>query len=61
MNLDPHWLKERYKDYTNDELNDRFRYLDMFGDDDKELGMIVQEAKRREREAHDHQSQLPLI
>lgn len=46
---DPHWLQERYKNYTDDDLHDRYRELTVFGDDDAEKLMIEQESKRREK------------
>lgn len=49
--LSPGYLKEYYKNWTSDDLHDRYRELSYFGDEKSfEKLMIEAESKRREEE-----------
>jgi hypothetical protein len=50
MNLDPHWLKERFKDDSDQEL----RFDLMFALNEEVETVIKAELERREKEANEH-------
>jgi hypothetical protein len=50
MNLDPHWLRDRYKHYDDDSLQACLDQVKAFGGDPADIRMMEMECKRRSEE-----------